>query len=208
MLTKTNEYNQYLLSGLTFTFISSVFTKFYKNDKLGRNVSSFLHATTSSSLSLLVLLLRSNSLDTTLLESFIRSLCTGYFLYDTLITLKYQKGIMRIAYTYHHLASLLLLDQNSNIFPIHEILFLAEASNIPSNFVYYHIKQKSKDYIVTRWKNIQKYIYLFIRIPFLGAVSYKYYDLMKYNNNNLIKFYLMCPVYFMGVFWSYKLFNN
>ena len=98
MLTKTNEYNQYLLSGLTFTFISNIFTRYYKSDKLGRNVSSFIHASLSSFLSLLVLLLKNYSLDTDLLESFIRCFCTGYFIYDTFITLYIKRNYENCIY--------------------------------------------------------------------------------------------------------------
>ena len=209
MLTKTNEYIYYLFSGLSFTFLSGMFTLFYRNGKLGRNTSSLIHAGLSSFLSFSLLLAdKCTTYDVTNLEIFIRCLSTGYFLYDTFITLYYQKGVMRVAYTYHHFASLILLDQNRNLFPIHEILFLAEASNIPSNLVYFHINNKSDKYQIVKWKDIQKYTYLFIRIPILGAISLKYYLNFRHNSNILFKYYLLFPVYLMGVFWSYKLFKN
>jgi hypothetical protein len=115
---------------------------------------------------------------------------------------------MRVAYTYHHFASLVLLDQDRKLFPIHEILFLAEASNIPSNFVYYHINNKSDNKKIIKWKDIQKYIYLFIRIPVLGGISLKYYLSFRHNPDILSKYYLMFPVYLMGVVWSYKLLKS
>ena len=209
MLTKTNEYIYYLFSGLSFTLLSNIFTRYYRNGKLGRNVSSLIHASLSSFLSLGLLVADNyTSYDVTNLEVFIRCLSTGYFIYDTFVTLYNQKGIMRAAYTYHHFASLILLDQDRNLFPIHEILFLAEASNIPSNFVYYHINNKSDKYKITEWKDIQKYVYLFIRIPILGGISLKYYLNFQHNSNILFKYYLLFPVYLMGVFWSYKLFKN
>jgi len=209
MLTKTNEYIYYLFSGLSFTFLSGMFTLFYKNGKLGRNTTSLIHAGLSSFLSLGLLIADNyTSHDVTNLEVFIRCLSTGYFIYDTFVTLYNQKGIMRAAYTYHHFASLILLDQNRKLFPIHEILFLAEASNIPSNFVYYHINKKSDKYQITKWKHIQKYVYLFIRIPILGAISLNYYFNFRHNPNILYKYYLLFPVYLMGVFWSYKLFKS
>ena len=209
MLTKTNEYIYYLFSGLSFTFLSGMFTLFYRNGKLGRNTSSLIHASLSSLLSFGLLVAdKCSTYDVTNLEIFIRCLSTGYFLYDTFITLYYQKGVMRVAYTYHHFASLILLDQNRNLFPIHEILFLAEASNIPSNLVYFHINNKSDKYQIVKWKDIQKYTYLFIRIPILGAISLKYYLNFRHNSNILFKYYLLFPVYLMGVFWSYKLFKN
>ena len=209
MLTKTNEYVYYLFSGLSFTFLSGMFTLFYKNGKLGRNTTSLIHAGLSSFLSLGLLIADNyTSHDVTNLEVFIRCLSTGYFIYDTFVTLYNQKGIMRAAYTYHHFASLILLDQNRKLFPIHEILFLAEASNIPSNFVYYHINNKSHKYQITKWKHIQKYVYLFIRIPILGAISLNYYFNFRHNSNILYKYYLLFPVYLMGVFWSYKLFKS
>jgi len=209
MLTKTNEYVYYLFSGLSFTFLSGMFTLFYKNGKLGRNTSSLIHAGLSSFLSLgLIVSDKCTTYDVTNLELFIRCLSTGYFLYDTIITLYYQKGVMRAAYTYHHFASLILLDQNRKLFPIHEILFLAEASNIPSNFVYYHINNNSKKAEITKWKDIQKYAYLSIRIPILGAISLNYYFNFRNNPDILYKYYLMFPVYLMGVFWSYKLYKS
>jgi len=206
MLTKTNEYTYYLLSGLSFTFLSNIFSLYFKNDKLGRNTSSLIHASLSSFLSFGLLILdKYTNYNVSNLELFIRCLSTGYFVYDTYNTLCYQKGIMRAAYTYHHFASLVLLDQNRKIFPIHEILFLAEASNIPSNFVYYHINNNSKKAEITKWKNIQKYAYLSIRIPILGAISLNYYFNFRNNSDILYKYYLMFPVYLMGVVWSYKL---
>lgn len=209
MLSKQNEYLNYLGSIVMFTGVRKYFSSYYDDKKLGSNVGSILHACLSSGLSLIFLLgdnynlLYGNNLNK--LDIFIRSLSTGYFIYDLVLTLKNQKGIMRLAYSYHHVASLVLLDQNRLKFPIYPILFLAEASNIPSNIVYHHIKNNSDKNIITKWKNIQKYIYLFIRIPLLGFISLNYYNNNKHDVNVINKYYFMFPVYLMGVVWSYKL---
>ena len=75
MLTKTNEYIYYLFSGLSFTFLSNIFTRYYRNGKLGRNLSSLIHASLSSFLSLGLLVADNyTSYDVTNLEVFIRCL--------------------------------------------------------------------------------------------------------------------------------------
>ena len=83
-------------------------------------------------------------------------------------------------------------------------MFLAELSNIPSYFVYYYLKNSKNTKKIKFLKMLQFYVYTFIRLPIL---SYYSYDVLK-NAENKRPAFIVLPVYFMGLIWSYNLWKK
>ena len=140
------------------------------------------------------------------LYKYSKNISTGYFIYDMIFALRYDKlNIMQICYHYHHLASIYIIHQNPKYYFGDKILFWAELSNIPSYFVYYHLhKQIVNKNDVNFWKNIQKYLYALIRIPLLGHYLYKSLKNAPDKKPTLITM----PVYLLGLLWTFKLFKQ
>lgn len=212
---------KYFFVTTMFFSIKKYFQHYSNSEKLGINFTSLTHACTSTLLTTLYLYQKYfNNYESLILDNSIRTFSAGYFIYDNYNCIKNYKGTLRIAYIYHHFASLLALMQYSSTFKVHELLFCAELSNIPSYIVYYYLHQKKKEnYSNTKkyfntiknlklWKKIQKYMYCFIRIPILGYIVI---DAIYLNYNNiemLNKVLFSMPVYLMGLIWSYKLVND
>jgi hypothetical protein len=217
-----SNYNRFFLS-LSFFGLQRFFDNYFNNNKLGINFSAMTHAFLSVLLSGTFIisdnfnLLSSSNL--LLLDNTVRNVSSGYFIYDIVYTLLRQKGVLKYAYLYHHFSSLFLLKQNANIFPVHQILFFAELSNLPSYMVYYYIQKLKKnnglfkEYLINQkklkyWKNIQNYLYSFIRIPVLAYFTGNFFINNYKNKENLKKGIILFPVYLMGLYWSYKIVSD
>ena len=87
----------------------------------------------------------------------LRVFSTSYFIYDSLQMLYTKKmGIMEIAYLYHHLSAIYLLSKDSRQFPIRQIFFWAELSNLPGYPLYYYLHSNPLDPKVKFFKIMQK----------------------------------------------------
>ena len=129
---------------------------------------------------------------------------TGYFLYDTVQSIKYIKSPMNMMYVYHHLATSYYLHQDHVKYNCAKILFFGELSNIPSYFVYYLIKRGNDTQQLELAKKIQFFTYSLIRLP---IATYLTYDaLVKADDKTPV--YLMIPVYLMGLVWTKALWKN
>lgn len=217
-----SNYNRFILS-LSFFGLQIFFDKYFDNNKLGINFSAMTHAFLSVLLSGTFMIsdsfnLLSNS-NLLLLNNTVRNVSSGYFIYDIVYTLLRQKGTLKYAYLYHHFSSLYLLNQNHNIFPVFQILFFAELSNLPSYMVYYFLQLKKKnngklkEYLynvryLKYWRKVQNYLYTFIRIPILAYFTGKFLIDNKNNINNLKIGAFLFPVYLMGIYWSYKIVSD
>lgn len=212
---------KYFFVTTMFFTIKKYFQHYSNSEKLGINLTSLTHACTSTLLTTLYLYQKYfNNYESLILDNTIRTFSAGYFIYDNYNCIKNYKGTLRIAYIYHHFASLLALMQYSSTFKVHELLFCAELSNISSYIVYYYLHQKKKEnYSDTKeyfntiknlklWKKIQKYMYCFIRIPILGYIAIDAVYLNFNNSEMLNKVLFTMPVYLMGLIWSYKLVND
>ena len=210
----------FFFTGMFFS-IKKYFQHYSNSEKLGINFTSLTHACISTLLNGIYLYNKYfNNYQSLLLDNAVRSFSAGYFIYDNYNCIKNYSGSLRLAYVYHRFSSLLALMQYSSNFKIHELLFCAELSNIPSYIVYYYLHQKKKDNYsdkyeyfrniknVKLWKKIQKHIYCLIRIPVLGIISIDALYL-NYNDPEMFnKILFITPVYLMGIIWSYKLVND
>lgn len=165
--------------------------------KLSRNWTCFIHAICSILFSL-NFMLDKNDDNYSLMEN----VSCGYFLFDFIYIIRYDKiTILSYAYLYHHIASIYILLTGREYY-VYKILFWAELSNIPSYIVYHHLK--IKDNSVLFWKNIQKMMYIIIRIPVLGYLTF---DIIQ-KVDNKYPIYFCLPVYLMGIIWSLILLND
>ena len=199
-----------------FFFMTKAFLYLFCDNKLSTNFTSMTHAVTTVITSFFYLICNNPilSLPIYITNTKIIQFSISYFIYDFIMCLFNQRGIMLYAYLYHHIASILMLNQNDDYFPPILMIFLAELSNIPMYFVYFYLKRKKESpnnsLIISKlnyWKSIQKMGYLFIRIPIFGGIMLYYfklnYDESQYDN--LLKMMFMFPVYIMGLVWSCKL---
>jgi hypothetical protein len=136
------------------------------------------------------------------------SYSSAYFVYDLLFLLRYWKAKpLNYAYVYHHFAALYLMHQNPVLYKGGHILFLGELSNIPSYFVYYYQKQPNNQSLVKKLKYLQFFLYAGIRVPLIGNLLKNVYY-ASVLTNNYIPLIVGSPVFFMGLFWSKKLFDK
>lgn len=199
----------YIIGASCFDMIRNYYSSVYKSDKLGINFAASNHALISSSLSLFYLVMLKyfnynyNSLG--LIRFIIQSISSSYFLYDSVVTIETQNGIMKYAYLYHHFSSIYILHLYFNIFPTVEGIFLAELSNLPSYVVYYLKKQVPVDKErLSNWRLIQNFLYGIIRIPLIGGYG-GFYFYNNFSKKNLINYLIVSPVYLMGLVWTGKL---
>jgi len=172
----------------------------YQTLALSRNFVSSIHATGAVILSGLAL---TNGFEPETVYAAQIWSC-GYFLYDSICMLRYDKhGLMRSAYLYHHLASIYVLQFDpAKYYGLHAI-FWGELSNLPSYLVYHNLKTNPRNSQLVLYKNIQKYMYGFIRLPIVGYYLWKAYFGNKVGERMPVL--AVVPVYLMGIIWSYKL---
>jgi len=132
---------------------------------------------------------------------------SGYFLYDIIFMLKYDKhSLMRSAYLYHHFASTYLIQLDpAKYYGMHAI-FWGELSNLPTYLVYHYLKTNPVHPSLSLYKKLQKYMYSFIRLPIVGYYLTKAYYDNPINDRGPIK--SIVPIYLMGIIWSMKLFSQ
>ncbi|MDC0142032.1 hypothetical protein OAI84_00360 [bacterium] len=136
----------------------------------------------------------------------LRGISTSYFIYDSLQMLYTTKiGIMEIAYLYHHLSAIYLLSKDSRQFPIRQIFFWAELSNLPGYPLYYYLHSNKLDPKVAFLKTMQKIMFVGIRIPIISQILISFYTKNKHNVKNIYPF---IPSYLMGLIWSAKILNK
>jgi len=167
--------------------------------KQGDNIVSAVHAIGAVLLGIRYFMSGDDG-DLAMLQSF----SSGYFAYDLLQIVSYKKiRLMETAYIYHHLAGIYMLLLPQGIVPGEAILFLGELSNLPSYPLYHYLhtlplnKRKIQFY-----KTLQKMMYVGIRSPLMTLLMIQFYNSPNYNNKLA---YPVFPVYFMGLYWSYKI---
>ena len=183
---------------LIYVFFLNLLLRYYcDNIKITLNFISFFHASISTLMSLYIIL---NNHSESLIPfiNFSRNFSIGYFTYDSLMTFKYSKGIYKIGYLYHHFATIFMLTHNCFIYPIYNIIFLGELSNLPGYFkVYYKLKNEEKNLKkLYFFKNLEKVLFSIIRIFFIGYIGYE--NILKYGITVLSN--VLIPLYFIGVY--------
>ena len=191
-----------------FFLVNRIFTFNCKKHNLVINYTSGVHAFGSTIMCLAHIISdKLNMLNESNLDLFgfnIKSFSSGYFIYDSIITLLTQKGLNRFVFLYHHIFSLLIINNTIN-YPIYQVLFWAELSNLPYYMVYYYLHQPIKDNKkIKLWKDIQKYLYFIVRVPIMSVYTY---NQLFYNDHTLYH-YMMVPVYFLGCMWSLRMFKD
>jgi len=187
---------------LFFTILHSRLKKIYSKN-MANNFTALAHATGCTILAGRYLL-NQNTYNYDTLTSY----SSAYFVYDLLFLLRYWKAKpLNYAYVYHHFAALYLMHQNPVLYKGGHILFLGELSNIPSYFVYYYQKQPNNQSLVKKLKYLQFFLYAGIRVPLIGNLLKNVYY-ASVLTNNYIPLIVGSPVFFMGLFWSKKLFDK
>lgn len=102
---------------------------------------------------------------------------------------------------YHHMVSIYGFSIPEDYYQI-EMLFWAELSNLPSYFVYNAIKRERKN--LKKIKRIQLFFYGIIRVFVIGYYLYLNY----FYSIDLKIFYLMIPIYLMGLGWISIMFSK
>jgi len=194
-------------SGFLDSFVSLMGFKFCESSiksitgnsqKMSNNFTALFHASGISILGLYHIFICPNDEN---LRYIITKFSTGYFLYDSINTIKHMKGKLKYAFIYHHIVSAYYMHIEPSIIAV-KGLTTAELSNIPSYWVYYFLKRKNPN--VKLWKKIQFITYSFIRVPILGYYTYTAYK----EASNKLPISLMIPVYIMGLIWTKSLYKQ
>ena len=134
----------------------------------------------------------------------------NYFIFDTINILSSNKcKISDLIFLFHHVNTIYILT-HINIYSnlsriLYTCIFFGEISNIPYFFIYFFIKTKKSPLLIKKSKEIQKYLYIFIR-TFIG--SYLYYTLNYYYLSK-IQFIVLTNMYIFGLIFSgMMLFSN
>lgn len=186
----------------SFNGVHNLFTKFF-DSKMSNNFTALTHATGSTILGFSYLITKNPNL-----YYILKTFSSGYFLYDIKVILKggdFNK--LNLAFLYHHLASIYIINKNPVIYKGGNILFWGELSNIPSYFVYYCIKNKNNPQFaqhIPLLKKLQFFMYVGIRLPIMGYLAIK--TLMTADKP--LEFSPVIPVYIMGTIWSYKMYKT
>jgi len=176
-----------------------IFSQF-QNQKLARNSVALLHA---------IITVVQNLFYMKIPHPKLYELCkiwsSGYFLWDTLFILQQEKlNILRLAYIYHHLTAIYIINKPPQFYHGDTMLFWGELSNIPSYFVYYYLHTNPESSELKSWLKLQKWFYGCIRIPILGKMLISLWKTAP----NKFPIAVISPVYLMGVIWTYTLFNK
>ena len=169
--------------------------------KRASNLTSAFHATNAIILSSLYL--KSNEYR---ILNYLTHFSTGYFLFDAIDILYYQKLTpVQLGYIYHHISSLYLVQRQQYPHLVTSVFFWGELSNIPGYFLYHFLhsngNHKKK---IKFFRHLQKWLYIKIRIFILTKIIYDFIQ----KNKNISSLLPVFPVYFMGVGWSLKILNQ
>ena len=131
---------------------------------------------------------------------------TAYFIYDGILLLRYEKGLMRNGYLLHHILSIFFLYEFFN--PIYDVWYIIllymilEISNIFLHIVYILYQYKISYKVIQYFEKIQFWIYFPCRIIFIPICM-----IMICRNgwewSGIIGTSL---IYLMGVYWSWRLY--
>ena len=174
----------------TYTFfVANQFLTILLKRKQASNIISGIHALTSTIIS---------GMDDI---KHLRTFSSSYFIYDILNVILFEKNmIKKIIYIYHHTLSIFLLTKDSRQYPIQDIIFWGELSNLPSYPLYYLLHSDKKHYLIPLFQTLQKILYTGIRIPIITNVMIK-----TYKDNNLKMISPFIPMYLIGIFWSFRI---
>lgn len=209
----------YLFSGF---YLYNKYMESYYNKKNARNMVAFTHASGSVVLNFLYLLSYytfGNLFVTKFLLQTSFNFSIGYFIYDLYYILNFDKlNFLRYCFIYHHLGAMYIIYNSYLLNSVPIILLVGELSNIPSYYIYHNLHLNNKtvetEKEIITYKNIQKYLYGFLRVP---VMSYLMYDivsnLFKSTDHFISPPYLGLlfagfPIYLMGLGWTYQLFKN
>ena len=187
------------ISFLGFGNVHLFFQSFMER-KLANNFTALFHASGCVAMTLLYFKDKSS-----LLHYIIKKFSSGYFLYDTLHTIKYRDfDILSFLYVYHHIATSYYIHQNPLIYRTLEILAVGELSNIPSYYVYYLLKNSDNSKLLKQAKRLQFLIYSFIRLPIASYLTYSVFQ-RSFDKRPI---YIILPIYFMGLSWTHSLYKK
>lgn len=187
---------------LNKTYYNFLNNKYEINDnerkKLAINFTSATH--TLICLTLGIYYYCTNNIGVLLLSN---SFSINYFIFDTINILSSDKcKISNLIFLFHHVNTIYLLthiNSYSNLSRIlYSCMFFGEISNIPYFFIYFFIKTKKSPMLIKKSKQIQKYLYIFIR-TFIG--SYFYYSLNYYYLSK-IQFIVLTNMYIFSLIFS------
>jgi hypothetical protein len=194
-----NKIQSPLIPFISFLITEKILTRKY-NGKIICNLISFSHASLSVILNSLYLYTNDNRY-----FELAKNISTGYFIFDSNYIWNKQKlTILDLGYLYHHFAGINLINLNLPNTFLSKLFLTAELSNFPMYLVYHytHIKEVSLKK-AQFWKIIQKYIYTFFRGPILTSLLIKYYP--QLSKTQKISSIPSLPLYFLGLFWTGKL---
>ena len=170
-------------------FVLNQFLNLILHKKQSANVVSGIHALCSTILSSMGDI------------KHVRTFSSAYFLYDLLQVTFFEKNkVMKYVYIYHHLLSIFLLTRDSRQYPTQELIFWGEISNLPSYPLYYFIHANPNGALVPFFRTMQKILYTGIRIPILTNIMIKFYK-----DNDITTILPFLPMYFIGIFWSFRI---
>jgi len=158
------------------------------NIKLWSNAFSTIHA------SLAIYLLSVGNYET------VQKVSTIYFLLDLIYVIgiaKYSR-FTKMLLIYHHLVSTYCL-QNFIYFPvIRRVILWGELSNLSSYIVYYYLHIEGDHTRKLRFfKQVQLVVYVFARV-----IMASYFMVLMHRLPTQTLFYIIFPIYLMGVSWS------
>jgi len=188
------------VSFMGFNMIHSAINVQTQNGNMSNNFTALFHAGSAVQLALSYII-SGNDKNYYVLKKF----CSGYFMYDTVYTIKYRKfNLTSIFYCYHHLSSIYYLHQNPTMYLADKVMFWGELSNLPSYFVYYYLKTNKDPKKLRLLKKLQFCLYSFIRLPIMSYLTYNALSTVEDKR----PIYAVLPVYLMGLFWSRTLYKN
>ena len=133
----------------------------------------------------------------------IKYLSIGYFLYDTIHTLK-QRSLLNSGFILHHILCMIALNYiDDKNYTYHFIQFIkySEISNIPMYIVYDMMHTKKNPNVIALVQCVQTILFMIIRGPILF-----YYGFNLTTSPN-VTYYVsgLWIVYGLGLFWGSKL---
>ena len=139
-----------------------------------------------------------------------KNFSTGYFLHDA-VQLAYSGKLstMNLAFLYHHLSAIYLLNSSVNATFISNLFFWAEISNFPTYPLYHylHKKEGGHEEKIKCLRYVQKIVYTCIRIILLTQMIHNYLN-KKGDKRIPLPLLGVLPVYFMGLTWTYKILSQ
>lgn len=194
-----------MLNILSWFIVFYIFHFIQGNNPMSNNFTSLSHALTSVITTFIFILLELTDYSSTdnMYET-IRSITTGYFMYDVSYIITSKKiDVYQLFFIYHHLASVYFLSCNYILYNTIYLLFWAELSNIPMFLVYYHRENNNRKSLMF-WEQVYMCVYGLIRVPIIFIIMLK--TLTRVDDFSPV--YVMLPIYGVGLYWTCILFNK